>query len=147
MALINRTKKFFISIAAILICVLVVNPVSAYATQSGERDMVLEKDVDLASNVSIHIYVKAHIRYSYDEGVYGWIDSVTITDDSGVASNQVSIETLQAIEGDNTGYSRYWIKYLFCAENFYDYYRGYITVNFACDEWGDLSGWIDYDPD
>ena len=49
MAFINKTKKFFISMAAILICILVVNPVSVYATQSGQRDMVLEKDVALDS--------------------------------------------------------------------------------------------------
>lgn len=147
MAFINKTKKFFISMAAILICILVVNPVSVYATQSGERDMVLEKDVDLDSKHSIHIYVKAHIKYSYDEGVYGWIDSVDITDDSGVGSNEVNIETLQAVEGDTTGYSTYWIKYLFCGHAFLDDYRGYITIYFSCDEWGDLSGWISYDPD
>ncbi len=145
MAIINRTKKFFALMVAILICILSVNPVSVYATWSGERDMVLEKDVSLDSSHSIHIYVKAHIKYSYDEGVYGWIDSVTISDDSGVASNEVRIETLQPVAGDNTDSSRYWIKYLFCGEDFLNYYMGYITVYFDCDEWGDLSGGISYE--
>lgn len=145
MVFIKRTKKLFISIAAILICILAVSPVSAYAAYSGERDMVLEKDVSLDSSHSIHMYVDAHIKYSYDEGVYGWIDSVTITDDSGVGSNEVNIETLQAVAGDNTGTSTYWIRYLFTGHAFLDDYRGYITIYFSCDEWGDLSGWISYE--
>lgn len=141
----KKIRKLFISAAAILACILVFNPISAYATQSGGRNMILEKDVSLDSSHSIHIYVNAYVEYSYDEGVYGWINNITISDDSGVVSNEVNVETLQAVDGDETGYSTYWIRYLFCGHSFLEDYRGYINIYFNCDEWGDLSGWITYD--
>ena len=137
----KKIRKLFISAAAILACILVFNPISAYATQSGGRNMILEKDVSLDSSHSIHIYVNAYVEYSYDEGVYGWITNVTMTEDSGVGSNDVNIDILYKYDDSQYGSATYWIKYYFKGEE----YRGYITINFNCDEWGDLSGWITYE--
>ena len=69
----KKIRKLFILAASILVCILVFNPTSAYATQSGGQNMILEKEVSLNSSDSIHIYVNAYVEYSYDEGVYGWI--------------------------------------------------------------------------
>lgn len=140
MAFIKKLRKLFILAAAVLVCILAVNPVSAYATQSGERDIVITKDVILGDGDSIHIYVKAHVKYSYDEGVYGWINNVTVTDDSGVGSNDVNINILEENKNSRYGLSTYWIEYYFEGGE----YSGYITLYFNCDEWGDLSGWITY---
>ena len=141
----KKIRKLFISAAAILACILVFNPISAYAAQSGGRNMVLEKNVSFDSTRSIHIYVNAYVEYSYEEGISGWINNVTITDDSGVGSNNVNVDTLQAVAGDETGLSTYWIRYYFYGHSFIDDYTGYITIYFNCDEWGDVSGWITYE--
>lgn len=137
----KRIRKLFVSAAAILVYILVFNPISAYATQSGGRNLVLERDLNIDSSHSIHIYVNAYVEYSYDEGVYGWITNVTMTYDSGVGSNDVNIEKLYKYKNSRYGSATYWIKYYFEGGG----YRGYITINFNCDEWGDLSGWITYE--
>lgn len=141
----NRIKKIFGLIACLMAFIIVINPVNVFATSYGEQEVSIDRDVQLDDSHSIHIHVDAKVSYAYDEDVYGWITNVEIYGDGGVGSDNVNIETLEAVEESDYGSSAYVIRYLFCGHSFLNDYRGYINIHFECNEWGDINSWLDYE--
>lgn len=139
----KRMHRWLSTFALAMVFMFITNSISALAYDGSQR-MVLERDIQLDSSHSIHVYVDANVNYSYSDGVYGQINYVEISDGCGVGSDTVYVDELKLVDLTDGGVMTYWEKYYFLGiAGIYDY-SGYITIYFQCDEYGDLSGWITY---
>jgi len=131
-------------IVTMLFIIMIYKPEQAYATQSGTDEVVAEGDITVGDGYSVHIYSIAQVSYSYDEGVTGWITEVNTS--SGAGSNDIRIDEFHAVDCSDYGSATYCeVYYLYCF-TFWEDYVGYVEIYYSCDEWGNLSSWIKYNP-
>ncbi len=128
--------------AAMFFIMLFYKPQAAYATQSGTGTASAEKTIDLGDGHFITIYATVTMSYSYDEGVTGWITDAYI---NGNWTSDLRVEDFQAIDCSDYGYTTYYEKYYVYCPSFWRDYTGYAYIYCSCDEWGNLSCWIQYE--
>lgn len=140
----RTTRKVFIAMLSVLMF-LIINPMQVFAAYSGTEDLVAEADIPLTSEYSIHVYAKTRVSYSYEEGITGWITDFYLYGDSKMESNDVRIDTISLVDVGEFGYGSYYETYYVYCTRFDEDFVCYVSVYGQCDEWGDVSSWIDYE--
>ncbi len=140
----RTTRKVVIAMLSVLMF-LIINPMQVFAAYSGTEDLVAEADIPITSEYSIHVYAKSRVSYSYEEGITGWITDFYLSEDSGIGSNDVRIDTIKPTDvcGD-FGTSSYYQQYYVYCTRFDEDFVCYLEVHVHCDEYGELSSWIEY---
>ena len=140
----RTTRKVVIAMLSVLMF-LIINPMQVFAAYSGTKEFEVETDIPLTSEYSIHVYAKTRVSYSYEEGITGWITDFYLSEDSGIGGNEIRVDTIKLVDVGDFGYGSYYEKYYVYCTRFDEDFVCYVWVYAQCDEWGDVSCWIDYE--
>ncbi|MDO5382957.1 MAG: hypothetical protein Q4F06_09635 [Eubacteriales bacterium] len=111
-----------------------------------EDDLYVATRINLDDSHWVDVYAWVHVYYTYDEGVQGIVYYAELdTSDGGIGSNTVNFDRLSPCE-DEPGISTYKLVYYMDAHERENCWTGYIKINVNCNEWGELSIWVDYEP-
>ena len=140
----RTTRKIVIAMLSVLMF-LIINPMQVFAAYSGIEGFAIEKDIPLNSKYSIHVYAKTRVDYSYEDNITGWITDFYLSEDSRIESDNISVSAIILDDVGDFGYSSYYEKYYVYCTSYDEDFVCYVWVYAYCDEWGDVSCWIDYE--
>lgn len=147
MKVLNKITRSVVCLIVICSICMNFNPVDVYATQRSSKNISINSAIDLDDECSINVHADVYVEYGWDEGYSGWIDNMELDLTGGVGSNNVYIDELRFAGEYYTGSKGYY-KFYFCGfhnSGNYNSYTGHIYINVSCDQWGDLSWWVEYE--
>ena len=138
---INVLKKISIIMCAIIFTLTFIRT-DVFAAYSGTTTVTATKTIYFDSGHYIHVRAVSQVDYGYDEGASGWIKECNTQ--IYIDSETICIDKCQLNYIDDYGKSSYKEKYYIYGYRFITNYSCYVNVYVYCDEWGDVSSWIDY---
>lgn len=147
MKVLNKITRSVVCLIVICSICMNFNPVDVYATQRSSKNISINSTIDLDSKHNIDVKADVYVEYGWEEGYYGWIDKMELDLTGGVASDNVYIDEFSFDGEYYTGSKGYYSFYFFGFQRgaAYNDYTGYIYIYVSCDEWGDLSWWVEYE--